>query len=84
MKIIGKGDGTVILQAGDEEVAHLCGYYSKYDYACEVGQVIKIHSMYDQLYKLSNFQSVMKRAQMELKNMAEALEYPLPFDITIE
>jgi hypothetical protein len=82
MKIIGKGKNNFILEASRVELANLIGFYSKYDVLhLKVGIDIKVHQMYEQLFKLSRFKEEMDAMSANLSGFAEALKQPLPVDI---
>lgn len=81
MKVIGKSKGGYILEASDNEIANLIGYYSQYDSDYrkpECGDTIQISSMYQQLYNLKNNQPKLKDTVKMLRGLADSLEPVCP------
>jgi hypothetical protein len=72
MKIIGEIPGFTkqfILEATEDELSHLCGYYYHGEKGCpsfKVGMKVNVHEMYNQLYRL-------KSAQREVENASKTL-----------
>lgn len=72
MKIIGEVPGysrKFIMEATEDEVVHLCGYYYKGENQCpnfKVGMEIKVGEMYNQLYQL-------KEEEREVENASKTL-----------
>lgn len=86
MKIIGKTNNGVILEASTDEVGKLCGYYcssSAPRNMIEVGNEIHISNMFQTLYSLAHRHDEVKKAQATLRAMADALELPKPLTESI-
>jgi hypothetical protein len=81
MKVIGKSESGYILEASNEEVANLTGYYSTYDKDYKrpnCGDNIQINSMYKQLYNLKNNEPKLKDTVKILRGLADSLEPVCP------
>jgi RNA polymerase-interacting CarD/CdnL/TRCF family regulator len=81
MKIIGTTKGGFILEASENELANLTGYYSEYqrrDKAAEkelkVGDTIMVSEMYHRLYVIARRRGEIKTAQKMLLDAASELE----------
>lgn len=80
MKIIGTTKDGFILEASENEVANLIGYYSRYDMReketapPKPGDTIRIHEMYQRLYVLASRRGQIKTAQKMLLDAASELE----------
>lgn len=82
MIIIGKTGGGYILEASQEELAHLAGYYFKGDHTrpayegspLRVGDKIEIHKMYDQLHEQAQLQDKIAEAKGLLRAAARSLD----------
>lgn len=84
MKIIGKSDGGYIIEASSSEVANLIGFYSAYRANMpKVGATIDVHSMYQQLYKLSHMQYDLDKVVDILETYARNLKPIVPIKIEI-
>lgn len=87
MKIIGKSDGGYIIEASSSEVANLIGFYSAYtnmpSNMPKVGATIDVHSMYQQLYKLSHMQYDLDKVVDILETYARNLKPIVPIKIEI-
>jgi hypothetical protein len=81
VKIIGKSESGYILEASNDEVANLVGYYSIYDKDYKrpnCGDNIQISSMYKQLYNLKNNEPKLKDTVKILRGLADSLEPVCP------
>jgi RNA polymerase-interacting CarD/CdnL/TRCF family regulator len=85
MKIIGtRSSGeTMILEASKEEIVHLLGYYWSGDnkfphHLLEPGHEIRIHKMYNQLYKMQEQKARLADAARVLRSAAELTEMVCP------
>lgn len=79
MKIIGKGDRTVILEAHEDEVANLIGHYYAGDAsmprnALGVGAEILVAGMFRRLYTLEKHKGELSRLAKQLRAQADLLE----------
>lgn len=76
MKIIGKTKEGYILDASEDEIANLIGYYCKYSLdkkvQLSIGDQINISQMYKQLYDLSRKHEEIENAKEKL---AECIKY---------
>jgi len=75
MKIIGRTKNGFIIEAIDNEVYNLIGYYSKYDNAphLDVGDNINVNKMFSQLYNLKNTEKYLATVSKELRSIADYL-----------
>ena len=83
MKIIGKTQKGYILDASEDEVANLIGYYGEYSLReqcgkLNIGDEIQISRMYEQLYKLHDNHKDIERAKECLTQCIENMEEVLP------
>ncbi len=77
MKIIAEVPGynrKFIVEAEDSELARLIGYYSANEREAadrlRIGNVIRVHEMYNQLYRLKDAQRELKTASQTLHSIA--------------
>ncbi len=74
MKVIGTAGEGYILSATRDEVANLIGYFSGYDVKqLQVGDNIRIGSMYHQLRNLQNKRAELENIQKTLRMTADLL-----------
>jgi hypothetical protein len=81
MKIIGSTNNGFIVEASEDEIANLCGYYSKYQHSeqlrtnvpVKVGDSINVAQMYSQLILLASLESRMADARGILKTVTGGL-----------
>lgn len=81
MKIIGKTETGLIIEAHADEVANLIGYYTHYDAHIgdlKVGDVIQISKMYRQLNELKRMDGELARIATTLRGFANHLELVRP------
>ncbi len=81
MKIIGKRDSGFIIDANENEVANLIGFYYTGSTGCprlKVGDEIKVSSMFDQLNLLAKRKNALKDAAEQLRNYAKLIELTEP------
>lgn len=86
MKIIGEGNGNLILEAKREEISNLCGYYFEFSdgavknkFKISVGMEIEVNKMFMQLYNFAQNQHNIKRTIDQLRYFADTLELVNPF-----
>ncbi len=89
MRVIGKTDGGMILEATNSEIANLIGYYSDYSKTAKVhelkpGSEIKVGAMFMQLYQLQGKQGELKKLQDALREAADKLTPVIPVIPVIE
>jgi len=81
VEIIGKARRGFILEADEDEVYNLIGYYSKYSDKAprlEVGDTINVSDMYNQLYNLKSAERCLASTAKELRSIADYLEVVKP------
>jgi hypothetical protein len=86
MKIIGGSRTTFIVEMTHDELANLCGYYSKHSDSFrmpDVGHEICVSAMFKQLYKLAEHKKTVEGIVKSLRDTANTLEPVVPFIETI-
>jgi len=81
MKIIGSKTDGFILEASRGEVARLLGFYSGYRELPEIGSVIEVDKMYNQLYELSHMEKSMIEIADQLEKYAKVIRPITPISI---
>lgn len=80
MKIIGQTKDGFILEAGENEVARLVGYYGQYDCRGKlvVGADIQVNAMFDQLYKIKSLKQTVKKLEEGASELLESIRTKNP------
>lgn len=76
MKIIGKTQHNLLLEASADEVARLLGHYyptSAARGALEIGAEVKVNEMWTQMYNLSRAQRELRTASQTLHSIANLM-----------
>lgn len=85
MKILGKAKDSYIIEASDNELANLMGYYSKYDLKdLPYGAEINISEMYKQLYFLAKNKSLLNETAKKLEEYADNLKLIKPLSVEVK
>jgi len=81
VKILGTTKDGFILEASEDEVAKLIGFYSAYNGTVrnlKIGDEIKVNQMFDQLYAVKNIQSAVKNLREGATELLRAIETKNP------
>jgi len=77
MKIIGIVDNDhLIIEASKDELANVCGCYSKHDSdlpPLKVGTIVSVHTSYDVVRRMSMAQSELESASKTLHSVANLI-----------
>ncbi len=86
MKIIGKTSSGFIIEAGENEVARLIGFYSSgraSETLLKIGADIQVNPMFDQLYKIKELKRNITEIEANAVKLLESIRTKNPLIMPI-